>query len=342
MATLLNSGKVLINGPWPPALTSFPALLYDPYNGTFLPTGDYAGTPGATTTAALLPDGRVLVAGSLGCCYDVAQTEIYDPASDKFSVTAPVFTHSNGTTRLVPLNNGEVLAVAGWDVNEDNATPIGAGLYDPVAGTFRMIGSMGMAREDYTILLLPDGTVFIAGGDFAPGSTETYDPVAERFSATANMSIPRASHTATLLPNGKVLITGGLPDSLATTATAELYTPPALTPSPALFSLSGDGTGQGAIWNAGTGKIASSANPAAAGDVLSMYTARLSEGGVIPPQITIGGLIAEVLFFGDAPGYPGYFQVNFRVPNGIAPGLAVSVRLTYLGRPSNEVTISVH
>ena len=52
--------------------------------------------------------------------------------------------------------------------------------------------------------------------------------------------------------------------------------------------------------------------------------------------------MAEVLYFGRAPGYPSFLsQVNIRVPAGIAPGLAVPVRLTYLGRSSHIVTIGV-
>jgi uncharacterized protein (TIGR03437 family) len=132
------------------------------------------------------------------------------------------------------------------------------------------------------------------------------------------------------------LITGG-----QGLTSAELYKPPAPVPAPALFALSGDGKGQGAIWHAATGLVASATNPAIAGEALSMYTTSLVDGGVLPPQVATGGRLAEILFFGDAPGYPGYYQVNFRVPSAVAPGPAVPVRLTYLGRPSNEITIGV-
>lgn len=67
-----------------------------------------------------------------------------------------------------------------------------------------------------------------------------------------------------------------------------------------------------------------------------LLLASLVSHGLIPPRIIIGGRPGETLYFGPAPGYPGYF----RVPNGVA-GSAVPVHLSYFGRWSNEVTIGV-
>jgi uncharacterized protein (TIGR03437 family) len=108
-----------------------------------------------------------------------------------------------------------------------------------------------------------------------------------------------------------------------------------------LFSVSGDGQGQGAILHAGTARVVTASDPGVPGEVLEIYGTGLKDGSVIPPQVAIGGRFAEILYFGKAARFTDLNQINVRVPIGVSPGPAVTVRLNYLDRPSNELTVAV-
>ena len=340
-AILLADGRVLIAHDLLPRPSYAAAELYDPAKGTFSATGNQLVIWSGHQQASLLPDGRVLLAI---CC---TAEQVYDPASGSFSRTGAMAGICPDGFAMAPLPNGTVLVSGGYCEEANLSTPVAA-LYDPATGTFHSPGQMSQRRYYHTATQLGDGTVLIAGsqalaaGARPASSAEVYNPATNTFSPTGDMTTGRTGHTATLLLDGTVLITGGMSEiNGGPLASAEIYSPPVRIPAPALFFLSGDGQSQGAIWHATTGQVASGDNPAIAGDVLSMYTANLVANGVLPPQVSVAGRLAEMLYFGEAPGYPGYYQVNFRVPEGVGPGVAVPVRLSYFARPSNEVTIGV-
>jgi galactose oxidase-like protein len=349
-ATLLNDGRVLMTGGVGPASTGpvvANAELYDPSAGAFTPTGAYAGAGicDFCPPATLLTDGKTLFTWQ-------QPAQLYDPATGAFSRTGAMIDPDHSTATL--LENGTVLFTGGESVGRSSS----AELYDPATGTFTSTANMRSRRVWQTATLLPGGMALVAGGEtdactanfcmFAGSvaSAELYDPSTGTFAATADMTARREVHQATLLNDGRVLITGGVYYGgigifFGSLSSAELYVPPVLVPTPVLLSVSGDGRGQGAILHADTHQVVSSNNPTAAGEALEMYLTGLADGSKIPPQVAIGGRMAEVLFFGKAPGFADLNQVNVRVPIGVSPGLAVTVRLKYLDRPSNEVTIGV-
>jgi hypothetical protein len=357
-AVLLPNGNVLVAGGWAYWLeprNAESAELYDPLTGTFSAAGPYAHSSLSLSVdlplcsnADLLPDGKVLIVRD----DDASTAEIYDPDTNTFRIAGTV---SFGAV-LSPatlLTSGKVL-FAGGDVG---GYPLGtdtARLYDPSTATSTAVGRMTAGRQDHTATLLPDGTVLIAGsqggasgpiggvfvGASALASAEIYDPATATFSLTGSMINARFGHTATLLLDGTVLIAGGSAYAPGDDPTrAEIYHPAVLVHAPVLLSLPGDS--QGAILHAGTAQIASAGNPAVTGEALEIYGQGLLDGSPIPPQISIGGRMAEVLWFGKAPGFETLTQVNVRVPAGLAVGSVVPVRMTYLGRPTNEVTVGI-
>jgi hypothetical protein len=326
-AALLHDGRVFIAGR--PA-----AQIFDPATGKFQLTAPYAGAmPEYVERVTTLVDGRVFLMGSLN--------ELYDPQTGTFSVVSGM-KHIDDTYTATLLMNGSLL-FAGND--ENDGSPADVEVFDPASSTFRDIGP-GLFGLDYgAATMLPDGSVLMTGNQVPGGNgqnvSEIYSPASGTFANSGTMVMWRHEHTATLLNDGTVLLAGGYAGWPSPDADAELYRPAILIQAPLLFSLSGDGKGQAAIWHSLTGQIAAPGTPAVAGEALSLYTTSLFDGGVIPPQVFIGGRAAEVLYFGAAPGLPGYDQVNVRVPDGVSPGPAVPVRLSYLGRSSNQATIAV-
>jgi len=187
------------------------AEVFDPSAGTWSPTGSMLDAR-VGATATVLPDGRVLVAGGSNGTESLASSEIYDPVSGTWSRAASMAQPRRFASAAV-LGDGSVLVAGGLDAGAVEAgQPLaGSEVYDPVDGTWRVVGELGEARAFSAVARLADGSVLVSGGQGAGGalaSAEVFDPASGAWRPVAPMPSARLMDTATTLLDGRVLVAG--------------------------------------------------------------------------------------------------------------------------------------
>ena len=211
-AVTLMNGKVLVVGaacstsPCPDAQA---ADLFDPTTNTFVPSKSKLSIERTYTRAAMMPDGRVLIASA-----NQPTLEIYDPEADTFSPVPHTVVHTFGF--MVRLRDGRILFGGGDGGTMPAVTA--AEIFDPDTNSITAAGALQQGRSMLTAHTLPDGRAIVIGGaSFSAGgihvpidSIETFDPKTSQWTtAPYKLSVGRTWHASALVRDGTVLVMGG-------------------------------------------------------------------------------------------------------------------------------------
>jgi N-acetylneuraminic acid mutarotase len=223
-AVALRDGRVFVVGGGNSATPSLAtAEAYDPATDRWATTAPLPQAF-ARALATVFNDGRVLVVGApaAGAPPEQALAILYDPATDRWSVPAKV--PAQAVSALLTLPDGRAFlagnAGQGKPNGRDEPTIL---LFDPGTAAWQTKTPPQATLLGAAAALLPDGTVFVAGGLEPPtdaagagGGTpaflsraDRYDPVADRWTALAPLPVGRGAAGIVTLTTGQVLVVGG-------------------------------------------------------------------------------------------------------------------------------------
>jgi hypothetical protein len=122
-----------------------------------------------------------------------------------------------GASAMMLLSDGTVMIQGGGETfasqNWYKLTPDASGSY--INGTFSPRASMGLGRLAFPSNVLPNGKVFVAGGEYSgPSTTQNFTNAAELYDPVADAWTPLPPHPearfgddpTVVLPNGKILV----------------------------------------------------------------------------------------------------------------------------------------
>jgi hypothetical protein len=203
VSATLGNGKVLIASgvinayadpsPFPTYLAS--TELYDPATGMWIPTNPLSNAR-AYAAAALLPDGRVLIAGGIDNTGTLPSSETFDPMT---SMWTPAGAMPNARAHYgAVLVNGQVLAVGGTVGGKE------CDLFDPATNNWSPTDGMAVARKMHAVALA-GGKAVVVGGVSTPKDVQVYDPATGKWGAPFQSPLSHANPVGVTLADGRAL-----------------------------------------------------------------------------------------------------------------------------------------
>ena len=182
--------------------------------------GSAPGGRGPGSSATLLRDGRVLVAGG---AHAEVSAALFDPDSGAWTSTGSLAQGRVGHTATL-LTDGRVLVAGGSYDGHDRVT---TELYDAATGRWSPGPSMKRQRSGHSAAALHDGRVLVVGGDNDGTVTaEVYDPALGAWTLTGTpLGARHIASPLVVLSDGRVLWAGGIDGNNHALASAELYDP---------------------------------------------------------------------------------------------------------------------
>ena len=150
---------------------------------------------------------------------DFGRSILLEPLEERVVLTgtwssvANTIPGGNGVGTMLLLSDGTIMATDGNDAVSKSwykLTPDSTGSY--ANGTWTTLASMHQTRLFFGSAVLPDGRVFVVGGEYsdAGGDTNTgeiYNPVSNTWTVTANAPVSQLGDANTeVLPDGNVLV----------------------------------------------------------------------------------------------------------------------------------------
>jgi uncharacterized protein (TIGR03437 family) len=355
-ATGVASGQfpvvLVVEGGPPPALVAGPGVLF------------FSSAAGTTSTMVCVTSESVPI--NFGIQLSTSDGGGWLQAGGGGSATPACLQFFLDATGLVPDLYSGTIVISG--AQQSVSVAVEFSVLQPVGVGLPLLGSVASAASEIPAALSPGDIITIHGLNVGPPMPVGPSVNSQgQFSTTVSgVSVMIGGYPAPILSASQTQVNTVVPYEVAgqnaitvqvqniNVATAEWAVPSAAS-APAIFTVDQTGLGGGAVLNADS-SLNTPSNPAVQGTPIQIFatgegltnppgqTGSVATGEhqpVLPVGVTIGGVQAQVVYEGSAPGeIQGLFQINAVVPNGITPGNAVPILLT-VGQAQSQTGVTI-